>query len=67
MKLTNKDKHRIRQAMFQQVENLIFAMSDENSGIYDDFKHITQSDETGEWSIVVSNYCYKIIGLHPCS
>ncbi len=57
MKLTNKDKYLIRRALFCQVENLIFAINDENSGYHEDLKHIPEDD--------FANYCYKIIGLYP--
>ncbi len=62
MKLTNKDKRLIRQALFNQVENLIFAIGDENSGYHEDLQYLTQNDN---WAATVTNYCYKIIGLYP--
>ena len=57
MKLTNKDKQTIRQALFQQIDTLLFAASDLNSGIYEDLKHLNNND--------IALYCYKIVGLYP--
>lgn len=64
MKLSNKDKQLIRQAMFNQVENLIFAISDKHSGYYDEFKHLIDANPEN-WSVDVADYCYKIVGLRP--
>ena len=57
MKLTNKDKNIIRQALYRQIENIQLAMADQDSGIYIDLKHLTEKE--------VSEYCYKIVGLYP--
>lgn len=56
-KLTNKDKQAIRQALFNQIDNLLFAASDPNSGYCEDLKHLHNDD--------IALYCYKIVGLYP--
>lgn len=63
MKLLNKDKQLIRRALFNQVENLVFAIGDENSGYYDEFQHLI--DDDGTVPDAIADYCYKIIGLYP--
>lgn len=63
MKLTNKDKQLIRRALFNQVENLVFAIGDENSGYHDEFQDLIEADGTVPDEI--GDYCYKIIGLYP--
>ena len=57
MKLTNKDKQAIRQALFLQIDTLLFAASDPMNSLYDDLKHLDNND--------IALYCYKIVGLYP--
>ena len=54
MKLTNKEKRAIRQALYLQIENLLFAISDPDRG-YDDLRHLDNDD--------IALYCEKIVGL----
>lgn len=58
MKLTNKDKQAIRQALYHQIENLLMAASDQYSGL-DNLNHLD--------SLSIATYCYKIVGLYPVS
>ena len=55
-KLTNKDKQAIRQALYQQIDNLLFAISNPDMG-YDELRQLDNSD--------IALYCYKIVGMYP--
>lgn len=57
MKLTNKQKHLIKQALFQQVDNILMLHADKYSGINDDLRKISPEN--------IAEYCYKVIGLYP--
>ena len=56
MKLTNKEKQAIRQALFQQIEGLLFAISNPHGG-YNELKYLDND--------AIALYCYKIVGLYP--
>ncbi len=58
MKLTNKDKQAIRQALYHQIEAILIGSQDED-GFHNDLEHLPQKD--------IAEYCYKIIGLYPAS
>ncbi len=57
MKLTNKSKHAIRRALFNQVENILLSVDDEYSGCPDILRNISPNN--------IAEYCYNIIGLWP--
>ena len=57
MKLTNKDKQSIRQALYHQIEAILLDAKDEYGYNYSDLGHLASKD--------IAEYCYKVIGLEP--
>ena len=56
MKITNKDKHAIREALYHQIESILVGSRDEY-GYHTDLSHIPIKD--------IAQYCYKVVGLYP--